>query len=160
MALAEVKVVVATASNRVGNDVLALGRDRGLLVCRACVMATDADRHYLIGLPSNDPQRRISLAELNAALEFEAPGVIAVLVNASGEGWAEAEAAPRSARETVELAAVVTAVQSSWGWDESAVIAVSVGGYAVTAAARFDGDYWSVLVPDPEETVLPTATPN
>jgi hypothetical protein len=143
----EIKVVLHRDGPLTREDYLILPSGESLLVCRASVLAGEADQQYWLALANEDVSADVTLAAVCAGLGTQAQDDRVLIVRRTGEGWAEAISRLRHDGDFAEAAAAIAAMRSSWGWDESSTIAVQIDGQAVETSARYDGEYWSVLVP-------------
>jgi len=61
---------------------------------------------------------------------------------AEREGWAQAITAPDEEFNSFTLAAAISVVKASCGWDESSSIVVNINSAEVRVWPHFDGQHW------------------
>lgn len=123
-------------------DFIHISDDRYAMIYRVNVRAATEEEEHLvvralphsIGQVERDTARR-SLRETNAKATVS-------FYIADREGWAQVITAPDEEFNLFNLAAAISVIKASCGWDESKPMVVMINGAEVRVWTRVDGQHW------------------
>jgi hypothetical protein len=146
------KAVVTIADNPFWpkGDLIHIGDDRYAVIYRVSVRTAAGEEEHLIvcPLPHSISQAECETVRGNLR-KANAKAAISFYI-ADREGWSQVITAPDEEFDPFNLAAAISVIKASCGWDESKPMAVMIDGAEVRVWPRFDGQQWVAL--DREET--------
>lgn len=131
-------------------DFIRINDDRHSVIYRVNVRtATEEEEHLIVcPLPHSIGQAECETVRGNLR-KTNARAAISFII-ADREGWAQVITAPDEEFNLFNLAAAISVIKRSCGWDESSFMVVMINGAEVHAWPRFDGQHW--VMEDREET--------
>jgi len=123
-------------------DIISISDDRYAVIYRADVRAATVEEEHLVvrAIPHSIDQAELGAINRNLR-ERNAEAVISFVV-ADREGWAQVITVPEEEFNLFNLAAAISVIKASCGWDESLPIMVVVNSAEVRIWPRFDGQHW------------------
>ena len=145
------KAIVTIADNPFWpkGDFIHIGDDRYSLFYRVNVRTAEEEEHLIV----HPFPHSISQAECETVCrnfrETNARAIISFII-ADREGWSQVITAPDEEFDPFNLAAAISVIKASCGWDESKPIMVMINGAEVRVWPRVDAGQWVAV--DREET--------
>ncbi|HKQ75009.1 MAG TPA: hypothetical protein VJ810_15040 [Blastocatellia bacterium] len=131
-------------------DIILISDDRCVVIYRVNVRTmTGEEKHLVVGAQSHSINQEEFDSVRRNLRESNIDAIISFYV-ASREGWAQVITAPDEEFTPFNLAAAISVIITSCGWDESLSIAVKINNDEVRVWPRFDGQKW--VVEDREES--------
>jgi hypothetical protein len=123
-------------------DIIRISNDRYSMIYRVNVRTVTVEEEHLIAraLPHS-----IGQAECEAVCDYlrktNDKAAIGFYI-ADREGWAQVITAPDEEFDSFNLAAAISVIKKSCGWDESSFMVVMINNAEVRVWPRFDGRHW------------------
>jgi hypothetical protein len=132
-------------------DIIHIGDARYVVIYRVNVRTATGEEEHLIvcTLPHSIGQAERGAINRNLR-ETNSMATISFII-ADREGWAQAITPPDEEANLFNLAAAISVIKKSCGWDDSLPILVEINGAEVHVWPRFNGQHW--IVEDREEAV-------
>jgi hypothetical protein len=136
------KAIVSIPNFWPERDIIRISDDRYPVIYRVNVRtATEEEEHLIVcTLPHSIGQAECETVRGNLR-RTNARAAISFII-ADHEGWAQVMAAPEEEFNTFNLAAAISVIKRSCGWDESAFMVVTINSAEVRVWPRFDGQHW------------------
>jgi len=131
-------------------DIIRISDDRYSLIYRVNARTDAGEEEHLIvcTLPHSIGQAECETVRGNLR-KANTKAAISFYI-ADRTGWAQATTAPDEEFNHFNLAAAISVIKASCGWDESSSIVVMINNSEVRVWPRFDGHHW--IAEDREET--------
>lgn len=123
-------------------DFVHISDDRCSMIYRVNVRTAAGEEDHLIvcPLPHSISQPECETIRVNLR-KANARAVISFIID-NRDGWAQVITAPDEEFNSFNLAAAISVIKASWGWDESKPMMVMINGAEVRVWPRFDGRQW------------------
>jgi hypothetical protein len=122
-------------------DFIHISDDRYSLIYRVNVRAAEEEEHLIVcALPHSIGQAECEAVRGDLRMT-KAKGAISFYI-ADREGWAQVITAPDEEFNLFNLAAAVSVIKRTCGWDESSFMVVVINNVEVRVRPRFDGQHW------------------
>jgi|SoiMethySBSTD1v2_1073268.scaffolds.fasta_scaffold107274_2 hypothetical protein len=116
--------------------------DRYSLIYRVNVRTATEEEEHLIVCPLPHSIGQAERGAINRKLRERNAGVTISFYIADREGWAQVITAPDEEFNLFNLAAAISVIKRSCGWDESSFMVVKINDAEVHVWPRFDGQHW------------------
>jgi len=125
-------------------DIIRISDDRYSVIYRVNVRTATGEEEHLIvcPLPHSIGQAERETVRGNLR-KTNAKAAISFYI-ADREGWAQVITAPDEQFNPINLAAAISVIKTSCGWDESSSIVVKINTAEIHVWPRFDGQHWGV----------------
>ncbi|HEY9435089.1 MAG TPA: hypothetical protein VI260_26840 [Blastocatellia bacterium] len=145
METTQLNKVVVTINNHSfwsEQDFIRVIDDRYSLIYRVnvCTATGEAEHLVVCSLPHSIGQAE--RGAINRKLRETNAGATISFYIADHEGWAQVITAPDEEFNLFNLAAAISVIKKSCGWDESLPVAVKINDTEVHVWPRFDGQHW------------------
>jgi len=123
-------------------DFIHISDDRYSLIYRVNVRtAEEEDQHLIVcPLPHSIGQAECETVRVNLR-KANAKAAISFYI-ADREGWAHVITSPDEEFNPFNLAAAISVIKRTCGWDESSFMVVVINNIEVRVRPRFDGQHW------------------
>ena len=123
-------------------DFIHISDDRYSLIYRVNVRTAEEEEEHLIvcPLPHSIGQAECETIRVNLRKANEKAAISFYI--ADREGWAQVITAPDEEFNPFNLAAAISVIKASCGWDESKPMVVMINGAEVRVWPRVDGQHW------------------
>jgi hypothetical protein len=123
-------------------DFIHISDDRYAMIYRVNIRAATGDEEHLVvrAFPHSFDQAERDSAR-RSLRETNAKATVSFYIT-DREGWAQVITAPDEKFNPFNLAAAISVIKASCGWDESKPIVVMINGAEVRVWPRVDGQHW------------------
>jgi hypothetical protein len=142
MPLNKVIVTINNHSFWSEQDFICVIDDRYPLIYRVNVRTTTGEEEHLVVNPLPHSIGQAERGAINSKLRETNAGATISFFIADREGWAQVITAPDEKFNLFNLAAAISVIKKSCGWDESLPVAVKINDAEVHVWPRFDGQHW------------------